>query len=222
MGQHFAFFTSLMQLWAACVPSSYEQCDAVMAIDTQWFTNRLAERALSQRQLAKLMGLDSSAVSLMLRGKRRMTVEEAAQLAVLLQSTSAEVLEAAGVPVTGGERVKVTGILSVTGRVELVAEGLHETVEAPPGLPVDAVAIQSRTGGLDDGWLYFTSAAHGRPEAALGQLAVVAIRDNGLKLAHVRRGYRKGAYNLVDVAGGALQSVELAWASIVYWVRTHS
>jgi transcriptional regulator with XRE-family HTH domain len=222
MSHHFEVLTAIAQLLQACAQSRFLQCDAMMPIDTDWFTNRLAERGLSQRGLAKLMGLDPAAVSLMLRGKRRMTVEEASQLAVLLQSTSTEVLEAAGVPVTGGDRVRVAAILQVSGHVELVAEGLHDTVEAPPGIPVDAMAIQSRTGGLDDGWLYFTSAGHAKPESVLGQLALVAIRDNGLLLAHVRRGYRKGAYNLVDVAGRALQSVELAWASPVFWVRTNT
>ena len=222
MLQHDEDFTRVLQIVVACRALWDVQGDAVMTIDTDWFTNRLADRGLSQRQLAKLMGLNPSAVSLMLRGRRRMTVEEASQLAVLLQSTSTEVLEAAGVPVAGGDRVQIGGILQSDGSVSLVAEGLHDTVEAPPGLPVDALAIQARTGGLEDGWLYFVAEGHGKPEAAVGQLALVAIRDNGLQLAHVRRGYRKGAFNLIDTAGRARQSLELAWASPVFWIRTQS
>lgn len=49
-----------------------------------WVRVRLAERRLSQRQLAKLIGLDASAVSLMLRGKRKMGAEEAAAISRLL------------------------------------------------------------------------------------------------------------------------------------------
>ena len=48
-----------------------------MAINSKWFTDKLVERQLSQRGLAKLMGLDASAVSLMMRGKRRISIKEA-------------------------------------------------------------------------------------------------------------------------------------------------
>ena len=47
-----------------CASMWIVQCDVMASIDTQWFTDRLAERRMSQRQLAKLMGIDSSAVSL--------------------------------------------------------------------------------------------------------------------------------------------------------------
>lgn len=196
-----------------------------MAINTDWFVTRLADRSLSQRQLAKLMGLDSAAVSLMFRGKRKMALDEAAQLAVLLQSTTAEVLEAAGVPVTGqGTRVKVIGYMHGDGSVGLEAEGTHDTVDAPPGLPSDAVAIQCRTArteqDLVDGWLYYMSEKQLNPERAVGTFAMVAIKNNGLQMAHVKRGYRKGTYNIADNGGRVMQNVEIAWASPVYWIKT--
>jgi transcriptional regulator with XRE-family HTH domain len=201
------------------------QCDVMMTIDTQWFTDRLAERRLSQRQLAKMMGLDNAAVSLMLRGKRKMSLDEAAQLAVLLQSTTAEILEAAGVQVTGnGQRVKVIGHMSGDGSVGLEAEGIHDMVDAPPGLPGDAVAIQCRTARTEqelvDGWLYFLSEKQISPERAVGTFAMVAIKNNGLHMAHIKRGYRKGTYNIADSSGRIMQNVEVAWASPVFWIKT--
>ncbi|MCE2661153.1 MAG: helix-turn-helix domain-containing protein [Rubrivivax sp.] len=191
-----------------------------MPIDTEWFRDRLASRKLSQRGLAKAMGVDPSAVSLMFRGKRRMTVDEASQVAVLLQSTTNEVLAAAGVAVQGGQRVRIMGYVQAGGRVTLEAEGLHDTVEAPPGLPVDAVAIQARHGGQEDGWIYYLSETHAAPAQALGQLAVCAVRDNGLLLAHVRRGYRGGAFNLAPTGSAEQTNVALAWAAPVLWIRT--
>lgn len=195
-----------------------------MPIDSAWFVQRLADRRLSQRQLARLMGMDPSAVSLMFRGKRRMTVDEAAQIAVLLQSTTTEVMEAAGVPITGGGKVPITGYLMPDSSVRLEAEGLHDTVDSPPGLPADAVAIQARTArsAADtlDGWIYFMGAEHGQPERAVGSLACCAVQGNGLLLAHVRRGYRAGAFNLTDLAGREQTNVALAWASPILWVRT--
>ncbi len=218
---------SQQQVKAAALGDSMRivQCDVMTTINTQWFTDRLAERRLSQRQLAKLMGLDNAAVSLMLRGKRRMSLDEAAQLAVLLQSTTAEILEAAGVPVTGnGQRVKVIGHMSGDGSVGLEADGIHDMVDAPPGLPGDAVAIQCRTARTDqepvDGWLYFLSEKQMSPERAVGTFAMVAIKNNGLHMAHIKRGYRKGTYNIADSSGRIMQNVELAWASPVFWIKT--
>lgn len=201
------------------------QSDVVMTIDTDWFTDRLAQRRLSQRQLAKLMGIDSAAVSLMLRGKRKMTLDEAAQIAVLLQSTTTDVLEAAGVQVTGSDRrVKVIGFMHGDGSVGLEAEGTHDLVDAPPGLPGDAVAIQCRTARseqeLVDGWLYFLSEGQVNPERAVGTFSLVAIKNNGLHMAHIKRGYRRGTYNIADTTGRSMQNVELAWASPVFWIKT--
>lgn len=195
-----------------------------MAIDTQWFIDRLAQRKLSQRGLGKLMGIDSAAVSLMLRGKRRMTLEEAAQIAVLLASSTQEVLEAAGVPVTSGVQVPVIGHMRGDASVGLEAEGTHDMVDAPPGLPADAVAIQCRTArteqDLVDGWLYFLSEKQLNPELAAGSFCLVAIKNNGLQMAHVKRGYRRGTYNVTDNSGRTTQNVELAWVSPVLWIKT--
>lgn len=44
---------------------------AVKKVNTKWFSERLAERDMSMRRLAKLLELDPSAVSLMLRGSAR-------------------------------------------------------------------------------------------------------------------------------------------------------
>lgn len=207
------------QIRVACTAHNSVRCPLVMTVDPHWFANRIADRGLSQRKLAKLMGLDPSALSLAFRGKRAVTVDEAAQIAVLLRSTTREVLEALGVQISGVQPIKVAGILDANGTVNLVAEGLHDTVEAPPGIPADALAIQARTREINDGWLYFVGAEHGPPEAAVGHLSLVAVRDNGLKLAHVSRGYRRGAFNLT-VGQGDPQSYELAWATPVLWIKT--
>lgn len=201
------------------------QCDALMTIDTQWFVDRLQQRKMSQRGLAKLMGIDSAAVSLMFRGKRKMTLAEAAQIAVLLQSSTQEVLEAAGVPITTERQVPVIGYMHADGSVGLEPEGTHEMIDAPPGLPGDAVAIQCRTArseqDLVDGWLYFLSEMQHNPERAVGTFSMVALKNNGLQMAHIKRGYRRGTYNIINNTGAITQNVELAWASPVLWIKTN-
>lgn len=200
------------------------QCDVEMAINTQWFTDRLAERRMSQRQLAKLMGLDNSAVSLMFRGKRKMSLEEAAQIAVLLQSSTQEVLEAAGVPLHSGRQVPIIGFSMADGTVVLHPEGTHDMVDAPPGLPADAVAIQTRSAGSDrpmyDGWLCYLSERQQPAEKAIDTYSLVAVKTNGLHMRHVKRGYKRGTYNLTDNAGKTSENVEVAWASPVFWIKT--
>lgn len=65
-------------------------------IDTRWFQDRLADKRLSQRQLAARLQLDPAAVSLMLRGRRKMSVAEAAEIASYLGVEVDEVLRHAG------------------------------------------------------------------------------------------------------------------------------
>jgi len=180
---------------------------------------------MSQRGLAKLMGVDGSAISLMFRGKRKMPLEEVAQLAALLDTTPNEILERSGVRVPAGDTlVKIIGFELGDGSVQLAGEGAHEMVEAPPNLPTKAAAIQARTAGTEramyDGWLYYVAADHMNPQAALGNKALVAVKGNGLMLAHVTKGYRKGTYNLMNLRGQATANVELAWVSPVFWIKT--
>lgn len=66
-------------------------------VDTGWFQGRLADKRMSQRRLATMLGLDPGAVSLMLRGKRRMSAEEVADVARLLDVDVSEVLMHLGV-----------------------------------------------------------------------------------------------------------------------------
>lgn len=53
---------------------SVVQC---MLMNTRWFRDRLKGIKLSQRGLAKLLDGDAAAVSYMLRGKRKMSLQEA-------------------------------------------------------------------------------------------------------------------------------------------------
>ncbi|RYD65807.1 MAG: XRE family transcriptional regulator [Verrucomicrobiaceae bacterium] len=56
-----------------------------LAIDTQWFHERIKERGLSQRRLAELMEMEPGALNRMLKGSRKMCIQEASDLARLLE-----------------------------------------------------------------------------------------------------------------------------------------
>ena len=68
-------------------------------IDTRWFKDLLSDKRLSQRQLAKRMDMDPAAMSLMLRGLRKMSAAEAAEIARQLGVGVDDVMAHAGVSV---------------------------------------------------------------------------------------------------------------------------
>lgn len=72
-----------------------------MSIDTKWFRDKLQARQLSQRRLARQIGIDPAGVSLLLRGQRRMQLAEAAAIARELGCTLNDVLEHAGIEAGG-------------------------------------------------------------------------------------------------------------------------
>lgn len=74
-------------------------------VNTRWFQNGLADVRVSQRKLAKMMGVDPSAVTLMLKGRRAMSASEAALIAKVLGVSVDDVLREAGIEGFGGRRV---------------------------------------------------------------------------------------------------------------------
>lgn len=197
-----------------------------MPIDPNWFTQRLQERELSQRGLARLMGMDPGAVSLMLRGKRKMTLDEAAEIAVILDVTTQDVLVAAGIEIRSKERVKVVGYMRAGGVVTRHAKGLHETTDGHSSLPPETVAVQCRTHGSAiehmDGWMLFISGSNIPLANIIGMTALAGVRGNGEVIGYIKRGYKKGSYNIAGMCGEVHSNVELAWASPVLWIRTNS
>ena len=68
-----------------------------MNIDTRWFQTRLADKHVSQRELARRLGLDPAAVSLMLHGRRKFTAKEAVEIARVLGVELEAVVTKAGI-----------------------------------------------------------------------------------------------------------------------------
>lgn len=91
------------------------------------------DRRLSQRQLAKHLGLDPAAVSLMLRGKRKATAQEVAEIARMLGVGVDEVLSRLGTGVTAVKRsaevVAATAPAAVSAAIGNDAEFLMKWME---------------------------------------------------------------------------------------------
>lgn len=68
-------------------------------IDTDFFKDAIAKADLTQNEVASRLGLDKGAMSLMIHGKRKMTMAEAVALADMLNLDVHKVLaRALGVP----------------------------------------------------------------------------------------------------------------------------
>ena len=68
-------------------------------MNTQWFKDKLRDKKISQRGLAKILDIDPAAASLMLRDKRKMTAQEGHEISKVLGETFSEVMRQAGVDV---------------------------------------------------------------------------------------------------------------------------
>jgi len=191
-------------------------------MNTEWFRQLLATRKLSQRGLAKLLELDPAAVSLMLRGQRKMTNEEAHQVSLILGVPITEVLRQAGIEVSEDvRRVKVTGYIDCDSRVTLFPKRTHDKVIGPADCPEGTYALQVRCANHPtDGWMMFISPSEDDPRAHLGVLCCVAIADGTHVVAFVNRGYRSAAFNLIDQKGAALVTdANVVWASRILWIK---
>ena len=67
--------------------------EAVVPVDTRWFQDRVRDADLSQSRLAKLLGIDKSALSHMFNNKRAMKMAEATRIAEVLSLPLDDVLE---------------------------------------------------------------------------------------------------------------------------------
>ena len=192
-------------------------------MNTEWFRQVLASKKLSQRRLAGLMELDPAAVSLMLRGQRRMTNEEAHQIGIILGVKTTEVLRQAGIAVSDDVRhVKVMGHIDEHAVVTLFPKRTHDKVVGPADCPEGTYALQMRTPATQkDGWMYFVSPAEDDPRAHLNTMCVVALENGELLVAFIQRGYRTGTFNLIRCCTNESLRTDcnVAWAARILWIK---
>lgn len=191
-------------------------------INQDWFKDRLRQVKLSQRQLAKKMGLDPASVSYMLSGKRGMSMDEARVIAGFLLLPVTEVMRQAGIDVLDDVRkVPVAGYISTGGAVSLLPKGTHDLVLCPADVPTGSFAIQSRiVNSANDGWLWFVSGVQEEPEQCTGKLTVLASKDGRMLCSIIKRGYKNGRYNLILMPdGGVIENEEVAWCARILWIQ---
>lgn len=196
-----------------------------MPIDTKWFTDRLADQRMSQRGLARALGLDPAAVSLTLRGKREMKIAEAAAIARLLGVPADEVMEHAGVRISSKNTlIPLGGWMDGTAEVH-VDMTMRQTVPHPGGdLPENAGACICRTDGTDlshmDGWILYVANMNpdgGIQPESIGHLSFCRLKNGGIYVARIVRGMKRGRWTL-HTPGGVMNDVEVEWTRPVLLV----
>lgn len=171
-------------------------------INDQFFRNAFRDRKLTIRGVAAKLGMKHhSQLSLMLKGDRRMQLDEAINLAQILGVPLNTIIANAGYPTVlqEGRRIPVVGILRGKGEIEPVPEHTERAI-APVGEPDVVSAIQARTAETPlswaDRWVFFCRERTEPENAADGQLCQVQIKGGPCVLASVRRGYSPGSYRL--------------------------
>ena len=188
-------------------------------MDTAWFKGRMIDIGISQRQLARAIGIDPSGVSLMLRGKRGMDVSEAGVVAKALGVPVEEVLRHAGVR---GASVGL-GAVPIIGWVNDQWDVIDEpggVVEGCAGMGEGCVALRVQTREMFDGWTIGFKECAGVSLECVGRLCIVEVEDRpGRMLRAVRRGFSAGEYVLGGWWLERSGSVRLVRAAPVIWMR---
>lgn len=202
--------------------SCVTRCKAsTMSVNTHWFKSLMADRNVSQRELAKRIGIDHSALSLALRGKRQMKMVEAAGIARLLGVPVAEVMENAGIQ-ADTRTVPLRGY--VDGHSEMHTEESDERVPSPHAMPLGSFALQCRTASspIDhmDGWMLFVQRPiDSIPADTIGRFCLCRLANGMQIVGTLRRGYKRGRFNIVT-ASSQFNDVELEWASPITHIET--
>lgn len=192
-------------------------------INKAWFKEQLESHKISQRGLAKKIGVDPAAISYTFSGQRKMSMDEAKAIADILLVPVTEVMRQAGIEVLDDVRkVPIAGYIGTGSVVTLLPKGTHDTAIAPPDVPNGSFALQVRMVQTTfDGWLYYVSGQQQEPEQILDRLCLVAVDDGRLLQGIVRRGYKRDLYNLVLApdGGSVLENQKIAWAACVLWIQ---
>lgn len=194
-------------------------------IDTSWFHQTLAAKQLSQRGLAKLLGCNAASVNRLVNGKRALRFDEAERLAAYLGVAVSDVISRAGISVSdsGVNKSRLVGYIDGAGEAHIDWSSGADFVPTLPGLPSSTVAVQYRTAMTPwesfDGWTVYVEPPDGRVEHALNRLSLVTFDSNMTVIGFLRRGYKPGTYNVHNFGTGALDNINVRWATPVLLLR---
>lgn len=193
-----------------------------MGINKQWFQTQLLSKQISQRGLAKLLGIGPSAITNIFNDKRKLTNEEANKIAGLLSLPVTEILRQAGIEVTEDVRsIPITGYVDGEALVHLLSPGTHDRVLAPADVPRNAYCLQIRhLGAQFDGWHAFVGGERLPADELVDRAALVSLHDGRMITGVIRRGYKAKTHNLSTLPYlRTLENQLVDWASPILWLK---
>jgi len=190
-------------------------------MDGEWFKEKLEDKGTSLRKLSSHLNLDPSAVSRTFSGQRRMTMEEATQIALFLGVPVSEVMKHAGIRDVDGGQVSIllAAIIDEHGALQRLSEPrpLPQSVIEKAKLAVGkdyskrviAAQIRASSGPLsiwDDAVLLFNHTDVVEP-SAIGALSICRVRGGKQVLARVDRARKTGEASVISPAGKSEEAI---------------
>lgn len=207
-------------------------------LNTVWFKTQLNRAGLSQREVAKSLGVHHSIISHIFSGRRKIQLDEAPKWADLLGVTVDEIMAQAGVKnvsksSTDSTKVEIKGSVDGDLRVhwEKLKSGMafvHAPFKVIRGGKLGALRCQT-SGSPFDGYdgailFYYVMKEGGIDPESVGRICLCMAqsgKQEGQFLVRVvKRGYEPGKFNLYKIDGKlSEESVELKHATPVVWIK---
>lgn len=213
--------------------------EAKFNVKRKWFDDHMRDKKLTQRSLGELMGIQYSAVNLILKGERVLKASEAEIMARAFGVDVMEVLHSAGqlnlqtlVKASSiqkeksfGPRVEIAPDTTVTGRIDDNGVVHRDGVLGPPkvvapfGIPSECSVLRFQTSNHMNGWLAYYMPTKGIASDAIDQLCVVSCADGRTMLRHVKRGYGNKDFILTPLTEGESETLVVETAAPVLWLK---
>jgi len=191
-------------------------------LNPRWFVAEwLKEKGLKQADLANATGHDKSEVSLWINGHRRFNADVLEQFARVIGVQPADLLR----PPSAVQQPEALYVGKVGAGAEVyrfdegaVLEGVRTDFlrDAPNVAEIEGDSQYP----LKDRWrIFYGPENQGVSEKCIGQLCVVQVKDGPTLLKTLKRGKRKGRWNLESWNAPTREDVELVWAALVEGIQ---
>ena len=177
-------------------------------MDVQTIERALQRPGKSKSGLAKALGIHNSAVTSLLRGKRRIQLHEVPKIEKYLGLADS-------VPIVGVVRAGAEAYFPEPANL-----GRARRIEGS-GADTVAVEIQGNSLGAEfDGWVAYYDRRDDPPTAALlGHLCVVGLRDGRIMVKKLARSRHKDRFHLSSVNAETLFDQRVDWAARVIAIK---
>lgn len=184
----------------------------MMDTDIGWIIEGLQKRGKTQKGLAEALGRAPSAVTELLKSRRRLQLGEIEKIANYLEVDPPQKLTRRTVPIIG--HVAAGASLVFDAQSQFLDEA-----DAPDGSTESTVAVEvfgESLGPIFNRWLVFYDDVHSpvTPDQ-IGKLCVVGVRGGGAVVKKLMRGQLPGKYNLVSNLDPPMYDIDVEWAARV-------